>query len=169
MVKVRIQKKIAVVKRKDFKSKTKRFSTNTISNEFGVGQFRKFFLASKFGIPKRDYIFFKELKNPIEKIEKFIEKKYVFGEFLKKILFEKHAGFLRSRCYRSFKFLNHLPCNGQRTKTNARTSKKRAIHALLHDIRFRSFYTVKEKNKIKQKKLERFQKGSGVIKGKKRK
>lgn len=48
-----------------------------------------------------------------------------FGSFYKKEVVDQLASLNEIKNLRSFKYLNGLPIRGQRTKTNARTSKRR--------------------------------------------
>src|SRR5688572_21687933 len=45
------------------------------------------------------------------------------GENLKQYEFDHHLKIIRVKTHRSFRFSTRLPCNGQRTRTNASTCK----------------------------------------------
>jgi len=145
-----IKKDLKKNKKRFFKNKTKRINLNSIFNDFGVGKSKKMFIARFLGIPIKNLFYYNNLlsDNIKKKIKNYTTEKFIFGNFLKKILFYQMFNSLTLKDFRSFRFLNKLPCNGQRTKTNAKTSKRRKLEeSLVNSINFRKFYIKKKKRK----------------------
>lgn len=67
----------------------------------------------------------KELnKIQIDKLIKYIDKNYIIEQDLKKNIKENLSHLYNIKNYKGIRLLKGLPVNGQRTHTNAKTSKK---------------------------------------------
>jgi len=103
-------------------SDNKPFSS-AIQNIFGVGKRRSVILCQEFGIKPQTKL--KEInKNIQNKLINYIQKEFITGDDLKKILIETNEGHIKIRNYKGNRIKNKLPRRGQRTHTNSKTAKK---------------------------------------------
>jgi small subunit ribosomal protein S13 len=97
--------------------------SSAIQGVFGVGKKRSLTLCREFGIKPQTKL--KEInKNIQNKIINYIQKEYVTGNDLKKILIETNEEHIKIRNYKGNRIKNKLPRRGQRTHTNSKTAKK---------------------------------------------
>nr|UDP55421.1 ribosomal protein S13 [Schizostauron trachyderma] len=91
---------------------------------FGIGKFNSHLLCYKLGFSKNLKV--KHLsKEQITKLIKFIElSNLIIGIDLKKLRLLKTKKLLSIKSYKGFRLKQGLPVRGQRTHTNARTSRK---------------------------------------------
>ena len=90
---------------------------------FGVGKKRSVILCQEFGVKPQTKL--KEInKNIQNKIINYIQKEYITGNDLKKILIETNEEHIKIRNYKGNRIKNKLPRRGQRTHTNSKTAKK---------------------------------------------
>lgn len=98
---------------------------------FGIGPNKSFQICSRLGISKSVKI--GQLnKNQIDQIVKIITQNYFVDLELKRIIKRDVQNCIMIASYRGFRHNDGLPLRGQRTHTNARTSRKRKI---LHILR----------------------------------
>jgi len=94
-----------------------------IQGIFGVGKKRSITLCQEFGIKPQTKlrVLNKNLQN---KLINYIQKEYVTGNDLKKILIETNEEHIKIRNYKGNRIKNKLPRRGQRTHTNSKTAKR---------------------------------------------
>lgn len=95
-----------------------------LTSIYGIGQKTSIDLLSKLNIEKSKKV---ELLTQQEEslIRQEIEKSSLLVEgYLKKVEKSNIKRLIDIQCFRGKRHLKHLPCNGQRTKTNSRTVRK---------------------------------------------
>jgi small subunit ribosomal protein S13 len=97
--------------------------SSAIQAIFGVGKKRSLFLCQEFGIKPQTKLKLIN-KNIQNKIINYIQKEYITGNDLKKILIETNKEHIEMRNYKGNRIKNKLPRRGQRTHTNSKTAKK---------------------------------------------
>ena len=93
---------------------------------YGLGEFQTFFICKKLGFSK-NLIVLNLSKEQISKLVKYIESLDILiaGDLLKaELLIAQKLVLIKS--YRGLRRYQGLPIRGQRTHTNAKTSKKKA-------------------------------------------
>jgi small subunit ribosomal protein S13 len=97
-------------------------ATRALGSIFGIGYSRARLLCSNVGIgPKMKS---KELTlTQISQLSKLIEMNYLCQEELLKEIQTNIKRLISIKCYRGFRHFYRLPVRGQRTHTNAQTSK----------------------------------------------
>lgn len=145
-------------RKKFVRGKIKRINPLVIVNEFGLGNCKMLKIAGEIGIPLKKLFYFDNEKMSLlnkGRVKKCVSKVKLFGNFLKRVLYHQRLHFLESKTFRAFRYMCKLPSNGQRSKTNAKTSKKRVIHEnFSKKITFRKFY-VKKNKQVRSKKKRR--------------
>jgi len=122
----KLSRYIAFLDKRKFFSKRSRRSNfiKFFSSIFGVGQTRCFLFSSVFGLSRSQNLF----SIPISKISliiRYIKKTVVLERLLRKRILSNLEKKKRLGLYVSVRLEQGLPSRGQRTKTNARTSKSR--------------------------------------------
>lgn len=117
-----------------------------IQKIFGIGSFRAKILCKILGISltcKLDNL------TPIQirYLKRFLDKKFVLGSELKKRINDDIDRLKRIKCYRGFRHLMSLPTRGQRSKTNAKTQKRKKKTNLFTSSKFKG---KKGKKKLKK-------------------
>ncbi len=93
---------------------------------YGIGPKRSGDICRELGIPAEKRVF--ELTDDeILKIREFIDKNYQVEGDLRRTVAMSIKRLMDLGCYRGFRHRKRLPVRGQRTHTNARTRKGRAI------------------------------------------
>jgi small subunit ribosomal protein S13 len=97
--------------------------TSALKKIYGIGKERSNKVRREFGICSETKLnqLPKEIQN---KIINFIEKEYLIGNDLKKILIQTNNDYIKIRSYKGSRIKNRLPRRGQRTHTNSKTIKK---------------------------------------------
>lgn len=97
-----------------------------IKEYFGInnGIIRR--LIKLFGFSKKGEIT-EPFKRDINSMETLLRKKFKIGDIFKKQLEIKYKRYLKIKSYRGFRHKFKLPANGQRTKVNAKTSRKQKV------------------------------------------
>ena len=113
-----------------------------LTSLFGIGFFLSNQICDQLGF--RPNLLTQELKNSqIDQITRILTQYYVTGSDLKRIRDQNIKRFIQIGCYKGFRCVEGLPMRGQRTHTNAKTSRKRL---------FRSVMSQSEKQKTRLKK-----------------
>jgi ribosomal protein S13 len=136
-----------------------------LKKQYGVGDFRMKFGMKELGVPKSFLNFrlrqFNKVIGGDSKRDKCVSKfkdvisGFKIGEDLKRYERERRMFLNSTKSYKAFRFNTKLPCNGQRTKTNASTCKKgvtfkKSKSPKLEKFFFRKFYISKKNNKSKE-------------------
>lgn len=90
---------------------------------FGIGQKKSLQLCEKLGISNTFFVV-QLTKNQIDQIIKIITQNYLIDSELRKIIQNDIKRLIHIGCYRGFRHTEGLPLRGQRTHTNAKTSRK---------------------------------------------
>lgn len=64
-------------------------------------------------------------RNQTERLSQLISQLYITGPKLNRIIRQDMARYISISCYRGFRYIQKLPVRGQRTHTNAQTSRRR--------------------------------------------
>jgi len=95
---------------------------NVIVGEmFGLGSIKVSSLKKFIGV--KSFLFINWLS--MVRVLKLVKKYYFVGNKLEERRYFERRKLDDLGCLRGFRFSNSLPCNGQRTQTNAQTAKKR--------------------------------------------
>jgi len=97
-----------------------------ISQLYGLGHYQSKYICNSLGLGS-DLTFDSLNKNDILLLVKKIQNNYIIEGNLRKKIKNNIQKLIRINSYKGFRHTLKLPCNGQRTKTNARTTKKRMI------------------------------------------
>ncbi|CEI58676.1 30S ribosomal protein S13 [Candidatus Portiera aleyrodidarum] len=90
---------------------------------YGIGKYRSNLICKKLGIEKNIKV--RELNSKeLEKLRKKISKFIVEGDLRREVSINIKR-LIDLGCYRGLRHKRNLPVRGQRTKTNARTCKKK--------------------------------------------
>ena len=93
---------------------------------FGIGPKKALQICSKLGI-SNTFKVAQLTKNQIDQIIKIITQSYFIDSELKRIIQRDVKNCIMIGSYRGFRHNDGLPLRGQRTHTNAKTSRKRKI------------------------------------------
>lgn len=97
------------------------------NNLFGIGKTRRLIISQLLGIPFDKVNGFYLSESLVKRIDEIVLQSYKTGKVLK----ENNLKYLKwqeaSGCYKSFRRILFLPCNGQRTRTNAGTCKRKRL------------------------------------------
>jgi len=106
------------------------FSSKTVemalSNFFGIGRSLAFKICKSFGISPQ--LKMKDLPMRYKiKLKKHVESSFTTGLRLNYIEEDNKRKLVASKCFRGIRLVKGLPTRGQRTKSNGRTQKYRAL------------------------------------------
>jgi small subunit ribosomal protein S13 len=90
---------------------------------FGIGKFKSYQICDQLGMNYDMRL--KSLTNiQIEKLVQYINYNYIYGSELKRLVGKNIQRLIRIASYRGFRHIGKLPVRGQRTHSNAKTSRK---------------------------------------------
>ena len=90
---------------------------------FGIGKTKAMLICELIGLSQSVKI--NELKRiHVEKIRRVLNRYYIIGSDLERIIQDDIKAFVKIGCYRGFRHHSRLPCRGQRTHTNAKTCRR---------------------------------------------
>ncbi|XWS23802.1 hypothetical protein CRYUN_Cryun28dG0046800 [Craigia yunnanensis] len=94
----------------------------SLQSIFGVGRSRARQILSELNIENKltNELTGRELMS----LREYVSSTYVIGEDLRRCVNADITRLKSLQCYRGIRHDDHLPCRGQRTKTNCRTAKK---------------------------------------------
>lgn len=94
-----------------------------IQNIYGIGPHLANQICDQLGISK-NYIMKNCTKNQLDKLSQLIHQSYIVESELKQLILKDKQHFNEIGCYKGLRQIHKLPVRGQRTKTNAKTSRK---------------------------------------------
>lgn len=104
-----------------------------LSKIYGIGKVLSKKICNQLNL--NENIKFNQLNNAqIEKISQLINENFTFGTELKQILYKQKIRLVKISSYRGFRFKQGLPCRGQRTHTNAKTTRLIASKKTIYSI-----------------------------------
>ena len=100
---------------------------------YGIGKILSKKICNQLNL--NENIKFNQLNNAqIEKISQLINENFTFGTELKQILYKQKIRLVKISSYRGFRFKQGLPSRGQRTHTNAKTTRLLASKKTVYSI-----------------------------------
>ena len=140
--------------RKKYSSKLKVYKI--LKSIYGIGSTKTNLFLLKLGITMRTTLFNLKRFRAIKLNRKLNLLKFKLKAFVKSKELKVHMNRINIGSYKSIRLLSGLPLNGQRTKTNAKTSKRsvRITKSLNYYINKAIAYKKKLKQKLKEKKKQ---------------
>jgi len=118
------------------KKKQLKFLDRKLLKYYGIGNFNRIKIINLFGLSSIGFI--RNINNlEIMPIENYIRKNYVLEDLLRRNIISKITLLKDLKVYKGFRHKYNLPVNGQRTRTNAQTSKKKkkiVLNRFIQDI-----------------------------------
>ena len=106
------------------KKKRLKFFDRQLLKYYGLGNFQRIKIMSLFGLSSKGLI--RNISNlEVSPIEKFIRKNFILEDNLRRKIITKINLLKDLKLYKGFRHKYNLPVNGQRTRTNAQTMKKK--------------------------------------------
>lgn len=110
-----------------YKSKKKNSYYTQLKSIFGLGNFYSKNLLLRLGYSKNDLYSVKNLNlNQVKSLTYFVKDFLKLENYAKAFISDRLRFFIKIRLIKSFRFRWGLPVHGQRTRCNAKTSKRRA-------------------------------------------
>ena len=85
--------------------------------------------------------------NQLDRLTRCISQNYLIGDHLKEKISKNKQHFISINSYRGFRYIEKLPCRGQRTHGNAQTARKNNLTSVSSVTRFVSYPPLNKKNK----------------------
>lgn len=127
---------IKYIKDSENKKKRLKFFDRQLLKYYGLGNFQRVKIMSLFGLSSKGLI--RNITSvDVLPIEQFIRKNFVIEDNLRRKIISKINLLRDLKLYKGFRHKYNLPVNGQRTRTNAQTMKKKKkimLHRYIQDI-----------------------------------
>lgn len=106
------------------KKKRLKFFDRQLLKYYGLGNSQRIKIMGLFGLSSKGLI--RDISHiEVAPIEKFIRKNYIIEDNLRRKIITKINLLRDLKLYKGFRHKYNLPVNGQRTRTNAQTMKKK--------------------------------------------
>lgn len=143
----------------EYQLNLEKYLASSLSDIYGIGLAKAFHACFFFGL--NPYGSIKRLTlYQFACISLLFKDYYLTGSRLKNTCFTNLRKLIENNSYKGLRYVMKLPMHGQRTSTNAKTSKKRHLHdinyeELIRNVRLHAVYFLSDKavRKVQKKKL----------------